>query len=103
VVRRAASYSDFYHVVKAQLSKDDERREKKRGSARKDRSWEALTLGGAVSKPETTTGESEIALLDGFDDYLLEASEQEYTCVVVNWFTHKHCQSVSLTLEQHVS
>jgi hypothetical protein len=37
-------------------------------------------LGGAVTKPEASE-EEETALFNELDDYLLEASEQEYACV----------------------
>ncbi|KAH8196663.1 hypothetical protein TruAng_009187 [Truncatella angustata] len=73
LTRRAKSYSDFYHVVRAQLSKDAKRRRKKRRDDR-DRSFEALSL----VKPEDDTNRRINAPDTPIDDQLLEASQQEY-------------------------
>ncbi|KAG6011055.1 hypothetical protein E4U21_000086 [Claviceps maximensis] len=74
--RRAASYSDFYHVVRAQLIKDGQLRRKKK-PGKKDRSWEALTLqtenpNNPTSPRSPTLGETKI------DDELLKDAQQEY-------------------------
>lgn len=75
IVRRAASYSDFYHVVQAQLAKDGQLRRKKRPT-KTDRTWEALMLkaGDEVDQrykvPEP--------LDEAFENQLIEDSQQEY-------------------------
>lgn len=75
VLRRAASYSDFYRVVKAQLSKDGTLKRKKKIN-KKDRSLEALMLGHEADK--ASLQEPGLVSLDSFDDQLLEDSQQEY-------------------------
>lgn len=76
MIRRAASYSDFYHVAKAQLSKDAIRKQKRR-SIKKDRNWDALML--PVNK---ASADRHVEVLNvAFDisgDAFLEASQQEY-------------------------
>ncbi|KAK5995676.1 Conserved oligomeric Golgi complex subunit 3 [Cladobotryum mycophilum] len=76
LIRRAASYSDFYHVVKAQLSKGSQTKSHKKIDKR-DRGWDALALfecnGKALvydDKPALPT--------DSLDSQLLEESQQEY-------------------------
>jgi hypothetical protein len=79
--RRAKSYSDFYDIVKAQLSSHDGK--KKRRRRRGGRSWEALAL------PESVTA-SLPAEEEGYDEELekelLRASQQEYLFVAL-WHT----------------
>ncbi|TWU78187.1 hypothetical protein ED733_007758 [Metarhizium rileyi] len=77
VVRRAASYSDFYQVVRAQLTKDGHLRRKKKPGKR-DRAWEALLLrvGDSAdreySAPEPLDNASERQLLvESQQEYLL--------------------------------
>ena len=74
--RRAASYSDFYEVVKAQLHDDGRQRRAKKPS-RKDRSWEALMLGGNASK-SASIDHGVVTAQDSYDDQLLEGSQREY-------------------------
>lgn len=75
IIRRAASYSDFYHVVRAQLTKDGQLRRKKR-SNKKERAWDALML------REGDTPDNKYAvpppLEEDFEKQLLEESQQEY-------------------------
>lgn len=101
LIRRAVSYSDFYHVVKAQLSKDGTLKRKKK-SGRKDRSLEALMLGPAADKasqPETT-----LASFDAFDDQLLEDSQQEYLYAHMAYVTPdqvNHLQAIPRPARPH--
>ncbi|KFA75860.1 hypothetical protein S40288_01960 [Stachybotrys chartarum IBT 40288] len=76
VMRRAASYSDFYHVAKAQLSKDASRKQKRR-SIKKDRNWEALMLPVNKAAADRHVEDLNVAF-DTYGDALLEASQQEY-------------------------
>ncbi|WYZ34121.1 hypothetical protein EsH8_I_000397 [Colletotrichum jinshuiense] len=71
VLRRAKSYSDFYHVVRAQLAKDEH---KKRRRRRKDRTWDALDI--AAQARDAQAGRRPV--LDQYEEELLEASQQEY-------------------------
>uniref|UniRef100_L2FJX6 Conserved oligomeric Golgi complex subunit 3 n=1 Tax=Colletotrichum fructicola (strain Nara gc5) TaxID=1213859 RepID=L2FJX6_COLFN len=71
VLRRAKSYSDFYHVVRAQLAKDEQKKRRKR---RKDKNWDALDVAAQVNDPSL----SRRPVLDHCDEQLLEASQQEY-------------------------
>ncbi|KAK2590743.1 Golgi transport complex subunit 3 [Conoideocrella luteorostrata] len=77
IVRRAASYSDFYHVVRAQLAKEGTSNRKKK-SSKKERSWEALALQGeenpATKSLVADSGGNENEL----DNQLLEDAQQEY-------------------------
>lgn len=74
--RRAASYSDFYEVVKAQLHEDGRHRKPKRTS-RKNRTWEALMLGG--NAPQASSIEQgDVMAADSYDYQLLEGSQREY-------------------------
>ncbi|KAI1385537.1 Sec34-like family protein [Hypoxylon trugodes] len=70
--RRAKSYSDFYHVVRAQLSKDAAA--KKRRKKTKDRSLDALM----VDKLENDVQTRNIPQSESLDTELIEASQQEY-------------------------
>jgi hypothetical protein len=72
VIRRANSYSDFYRVVKEQLSKDTRPRTKK--TDRKSRAWEALFL----SDSSNDVNAHEPSILEPFDEQLLDASQQQY-------------------------
>lgn len=85
VLRRAKSYSDFYHVVRAQLAKDEQKKRRKR---RKDKSWDALDVAAQVNDPSLSCR----PVLDHCDEQLLEASQQEYLCV-----RHPHFLGRSLT------
>lgn len=77
LLRRAASYSDFYDVVRAELFKDAPRRPRRK-AGRKSRNWEALTL----FNEESTTSQyyqTEEVSSKSLDDLLLEESQQEYS------------------------
>ncbi|ORY67228.1 Sec34-like family-domain-containing protein [Pseudomassariella vexata] len=70
--RRVKSYSDFYHVVRSQLSKDASKKQKRQ---KKDKSLEAILL----EKPDNnTSGKHGSFQDDSFHDELLEASQQEF-------------------------
>ncbi|KAK6216460.1 hypothetical protein LQW54_003465 [Pestalotiopsis sp. IQ-011] len=71
LLRRAKSYSDFYHVVRAQIAKDTKKKRKKK---RTDRSLEALN----VQRPEDDINQLHDEPTEFTDDQLLEASQQEY-------------------------
>jgi hypothetical protein len=71
LTRRAKSYSDFYHVVRAQLSKDAA---KKRRRKKQDTSLEALML----DKPEDAIPKRTAPSAESMDTQLLDASQQEY-------------------------
>ncbi|KAI2616716.1 Sec34-like family protein [Hypoxylon sp. NC1633] len=71
--RRAKSYSDFYHVVRAQLSKDAAAAKKKRKKA-KERTLDALMTEG-LQYDVRHQGQPQLESLDG---ELIEASQQEY-------------------------
>ncbi|KAI6779984.1 Conserved oligomeric Golgi complex subunit-like protein [Emericellopsis cladophorae] len=75
LTRRAASYSDFYHVVKAQLSKDVSLKKKK--APKKNRRWESLALcENSVARLHQNQG------LDlyqpALEEKLLQASQEDY-------------------------
>ncbi|KAI2616938.1 Sec34-like family protein [Hypomontagnella submonticulosa] len=70
--RRAKSYSDFYHVVRAQLFKDGASKKKRRKV--KERNLDALM----VEKLEKHTLRQELPQLESLDTQLIEASQQEY-------------------------
>lgn len=72
VLRRASSYSDFYRVVREQLSKDD--RPRRRKVDRENRGWEALMLPESTTRAEILDPKS----LESPDDQMLDASQQEY-------------------------
>ncbi|KAI0475220.1 Sec34-like family-domain-containing protein [Xylariaceae sp. FL0804] len=74
LTRRAKSYSDFYHVVRAQLAKDAPKRRKKK-SSKQGRGLEAL----AVVKPEEDTAlRRDSAPPRSSDAELVEAAQHEY-------------------------
>ncbi|KAG6014081.1 hypothetical protein E4U43_006955 [Claviceps pusilla] len=75
LVRRAASYSDFYHVVRAQLVKDGQLRRKKK-PGKKNTSWEALEL--QTEKSHNPTPRSPAIRDAEDDDELLKDAQQEY-------------------------
>lgn len=82
VLRRASSYSDFYRVVKEQLSKDKRPRPKK--TDKHSRAWEALTLSDSSQKLE----KHDTISLDSYDEKLLDAGQQEYLyayCIMRRW------------------
>ncbi|KAJ6441155.1 Sec34-like family protein [Purpureocillium lavendulum] len=81
LVKRAASYSDFYHVVTAQLAKDRQARRARKGCTR-NRAWEALTL---CAEAPATRGDAAAAAAaaafprdESYESELLEASQQDY-------------------------
>ncbi|KJZ76785.1 hypothetical protein HIM_03662 [Hirsutella minnesotensis 3608] len=78
LTRRAASYSDFYHVVKAQLAKDGGKRKKKKSGRKNDRGLDALWL--ACEDKGVLERDQSGSLLSSptFEDELLGASQQEY-------------------------
>jgi hypothetical protein len=75
LIRRAASYSDFYHVVKAQLSKDVSPR--KRNAPKKNRRWEGLAL-CEKSVGRLRQNEGLDPYQSALDESLLEASQEDY-------------------------
>ncbi|KAG5985170.1 hypothetical protein E4U55_000806 [Claviceps digitariae] len=73
--RRAASYSDFYHVVRAQLVKDGQLRRKKK-LGKKSRSWDALAL--QVEESHNSISRSPAFREAEIDDELLKDAQQDY-------------------------
>ncbi|KAK1498300.1 Sec34-like family protein [Colletotrichum tamarilloi] len=71
VLRRAKSYSDFYHVVRAQLAKDEQHKRRRR---KKEKTWDALDI--ATDVAESKTGPRPVHRQ--YEGELLEASQQEY-------------------------
>ncbi|EQL01982.1 Sec34-like family protein [Ophiocordyceps sinensis CO18] len=78
LTRRAASYSDFYRVVKAQLAKDGGAKRKKTPSSKRDRGWEALTLCAETSVVAAPDGPDAMLADLAVEDEMLEASQQDY-------------------------
>jgi hypothetical protein len=76
LLRRAASYSDFYHVVRAELFKDAPRRPRRKVD-RKSRNWEALTLFNEESTSYQYYQREEVSS-KSLEHLLLEDSQQEY-------------------------
>lgn len=74
--RRAASYSDFYDVVKAELLKDSQRKSRRKVD-RKSRNWEALTLFHEGSEASQYP-QKEAVSSESLDNRLLEESQREY-------------------------
>jgi conserved oligomeric Golgi complex subunit 3 len=74
LARRAKSYSDFYDIVTAKLSKGGLK--KKRRRRRDDSTWEALGLPDPPSDPHTEDTHD-----DAQGKALLLASQQEYMLV----------------------
>ncbi|KAH8668514.1 Sec34-like family-domain-containing protein [Xylariales sp. PMI_506] len=72
LIPRAKSYSDFYHVVRAQLSKDATK--KKRRRRKNDRSLEALM----VHDHERDTNKHQLVATESIDAQLLQASQREF-------------------------
>ncbi|KAI5863691.1 Sec34-like family protein [Durotheca rogersii] len=72
LTRRAKSYSDFYRVVRAQLSKDAVAKKRRRKA--KERSLDALMIGG----PEIDDASQALPRLASLDGELIEASQREY-------------------------
>lgn len=79
LIRRAASYSDFYRVVRAQLHKDEAHKRKK--AAKTERQWEALALCETAASRRARDEISELSLDGSLDERLLEASQEDYLCV----------------------
>ncbi|KAG6264179.1 hypothetical protein E4U48_006352 [Claviceps purpurea] len=73
--RRAASYSDFYHVVRAQLVKDGQWKSKKK-TGKKNRSWEALAI--QTEKDDDRNLLSSAPGEIDIDDEMLKDAQQEY-------------------------
>ncbi|KAM0628381.1 hypothetical protein ACHAQG_001431 [Verticillium nonalfalfae] len=73
LARRAKSYSDFYHVVRAQLAKDAHKKREDR-KRRKDKSLEALMIAANVDNIPVPRR----PVLDQYNDELLQASQHEY-------------------------
>ncbi|KAI0116168.1 Sec34-like family protein [Hypoxylon sp. NC0597] len=71
--RRAKSYSDFYHIVRAQLSKDAAVSKKRRKKAR-ERNLDALM----VETPGKADKDRGIEQLGSVESEIIEASQQEY-------------------------
>jgi len=69
---RPKSYSDFYHVVRAQLSKDAAT--KRRRQKNKERSLDALM----IVKPEDQLQTRKSTSSRSIDAELLDASQQQY-------------------------
>jgi hypothetical protein len=76
LLRRAASYSDFYHVGEVQISKEEKHRRRK--TARKERQWDALMLCSEASGPGTLEEDRDLDSQESLESQLLEASQQEY-------------------------
>ncbi|KHO01012.1 Sec34-like family protein [Metarhizium album ARSEF 1941] len=89
VIRRAASYTDFYHVFRAQLTKDGQLRRKKKPD-KKDKAWEVLLLAGG-DEPDQKYSTPE-PLDQAFEKRLLEESQLEYLL---------YCDQLTLT-ERHL-
>ncbi|RBQ76339.1 hypothetical protein VDGD_00867 [Verticillium dahliae] len=81
LARRAKSYSDFYHVVRAQLAKDAHKKREDR-KRRKDKSLEALMIAANVDNWLAANVDNmpvpRRPVLDQYNDQLLEASQHEY-------------------------
>ncbi|KAL2131006.1 hypothetical protein VTI74DRAFT_5665 [Chaetomium olivicolor] len=73
LARRAKSYSDFYDIVKAQLSVHDAKKKRKR--RRTDRRWDALAVPDSVTAGLPVEEE---ACDDMLERELLRASQQEF-------------------------
>ncbi|KAH9904475.1 Sec34-like family protein [Xylariomycetidae sp. FL2044] len=72
LTRRAKSYSDFYHVVRAQLSKDTSKKKKRKNN--RERNLEALM----VHKPEDGLPVRNRDSLENTDRGLVASSQREY-------------------------
>ncbi|KAI1757497.1 Sec34-like family protein [Xylaria castorea] len=68
---RAKSYSDFYHVVRAQLSKDAAKKKRRRN---KEKGWDALMIANPEDNLQTRKSPPSRPL----DAALVDASQQEY-------------------------
>lgn len=64
LARRAKSYSDFYHVVRAQITKDAKKAKEERGAE-----MLAPTMRGGLDFEKQ---------FEGLEDDLLEASQEEF-------------------------
>ncbi|AEO68002.1 36c0b030-0b39-4798-8e4c-09a6e51eec81 [Thermothielavioides terrestris] len=75
--RRAKSYSNFYDIVKAQLSSHGPKKKRRTGKKRQSgRAWEALAVPDSVAA--TLPVEEEEGYDDALAQELLRASQQEY-------------------------
>jgi conserved oligomeric Golgi complex subunit 3 len=89
VLRRAASYSDFYRVARAQVGRDVVARKQSTGkSSKRDRTWEALILSVDDSITSAITFDPTQTALDAYESSLLDAGQQEYSyafpcCVIL--------------------
>ncbi|KAI9147793.1 oligomeric Golgi complex subunit 3 [Paramyrothecium foliicola] len=91
LLRRPASYSDFYHVVKAQLQKEASVKRRKK-AAKRDRAFEALALSIDSAVDEGFESDAAFVPVDSSEDSFLEASQQQYVL---------YCDQLSLT-ERHL-
>lgn len=72
--RRAKSYSDFYHVVRAQLSKDAAKKRPKKKTKKREISMEALM----ITKPEYDLPSRAAPPENPLDEQLLQASQHDF-------------------------
>jgi conserved oligomeric Golgi complex subunit 3 len=79
VPRRAASYSDFYHVARAHIHRREHGGAKRKKSQRKDRDWEALMLPDEACQRRYREIDSEKVLGAALDERLLDANQEDYS------------------------
>ncbi len=82
LTRRAASYSDFYSIVRAQISKDEALKKKKKKAPKGERQWDALMLCDSALGLSLREEDGLVTLDDALDEQLLEASQEDYLCVL---------------------
>ncbi|KAI2631189.1 Sec34-like family protein [Xylaria nigripes] len=78
LVPRAKSYSDLYHVVRAQFRKDTTATEKRRRNKNKEKSFEALMIGKPGDDMRRTRKSTLPPSRPAIDTELIDASRQEY-------------------------
>lgn len=76
--RRAQSFSDFYDIVRVELSKDGAVNKPRNRRRKVDKSWDALAL-TVSGDQDILNDDDEDTLFGEFDDELLDAGQQEYT------------------------
>lgn len=79
VPRRAASYSDFYHVARAQISQDGASTRSRKKPSKKDRQWEALMLPPGAGKHRDTESKADKLFEQALDEQLLDNSQEDYS------------------------
>lgn len=83
VLRRAASYSDFYRIVRAQFAGPGQPRKKKAvvsAAAKKEqRQWDALMLFESSGRVEQIADAEDSS--DALDQQLLDSAQEDYLCV----------------------